>query len=359
MKEKALSLLKKLTEAHGAPSREEQVRAIFCEEVPHACEADRLGNMTCAIKGSGDAPRILVSGHMDEVGLMVHSITNEGLLRFVPVGGWWGHVLLAQRMRVLTQDNREIVGVITAKPPHFLSPAEREKVLSLDAMYIDVGAKDKKEATEDFGIRLGDTIVPDSSFTPMHNPDLLLCKAFDNRVGMALTIHSAQLIAQDDHPNTVYATATVQEELGLRGAKTVGELVNPDVALILEGPPADDLPGVPSDERQGVLGGGVQLRLIDPTAVSNHYLSRFVIRVAEEENIPHQVTVRRSGGTDAGALHLYKHGVPTLVLGVPARYIHTANSIINIHDYLAALQLIRALVKRMDAETVASFTPWK
>ncbi len=358
MKEQALALLKRLTEAHGAPSREEQVRTIFRAEVPAACEADRMGNITCALRGSSERPRILIAGHMDEVGFMVHSITNEGLLRFVPLGGWWGHVLLAQRMRVLTQTDREIIGVVTSKPPHFLTAAEREKVLPIESMYIDIGARDKTEAVETFGVRLGDTIVPDSAFTQMANPDLLLCKAFDNRVGMALTIQSAQMIAKEEHPNTVYCTATVQEELGLRGAKTVGELVDPDVALILEGPPADDLPGVPADERQGVLGGGVQIRLVDTTAVSNHYLSRFVIRVAEEAQIPHQVTVRRSGGTDAGALHLYKRGVPTVVLGVPSRYIHTSNSIIHIQDYLSALQLVRTLVQRLGEQNVASFAPW-
>ena len=360
MKEKALSLLQRLTEAHGAPSREEQIRRLFREEVEAACQkarcaTDRIGNISLTLEGASPSPRILIAGHMDEVGFMVQAITHDGLLRFAPLGGWWGHVLLAQRVRILTQSEEEIIGVITSKPPHFLSASERDKVLGIEQMYIDVGAKDRKEATEVFGISLGDPIVPESRFTPMRNPDLLLCKAFDNRVGMALTIHSAILMAEEAHPNTLCFSATVQEELGTRGAEVLGELVHPDIALILEGPPADDLPGTPSDERQGVLGGGVQLRLMDPSAVSNHRLARYVIAVAQEEGIPHQVTVRRSGGTDAKALHLFKQGVPTLVIGVPARYIHTSNSILHLHDYLCAMRLILALAKRLDAQAAASF----
>ena len=355
MKQKAIDLLRKLTEAHGAPGHEAMIRKIFREELG-ACESDRSGCLIHEVKGSSPNPKVMITGHMDEVGFMVQSFTSEGLIRFSPLGGWWGHTLLAQRVRILTMDDQEVLGVITSKPPHFLAKSERDKVLTLDKMFIDVGATSPEDLKENYGIRLGDTIVPDSTFTQMKNPDLLLCKAFDNRVGTGLAIQVAQAMKEEEHPNTIYSTATVQEEVGTRGAQTAANYVRPDVAIVLEGTPADDLPGIGKDERQGILGGGIQIRLMDPSAIANRGLSRFVISTAEELGINHQVAVRRGGGTDAKVIHLHNTGVPTVVVGVPARYIHTHNSMIDINDYLSGMELVKQVLKRLDAKTVASFT---
>ncbi|MEM1009270.1 MAG: M20/M25/M40 family metallo-hydrolase, partial [Myxococcota bacterium] len=251
--------------------------------------------------------------------------------------------------------NREgtpILGVITAKPPHFLSASERDKVLSIEHMLIDVGARNRAEVEDEMGIDIGATIVPQSTFQAMHNPQRFVSKAFDNRVGMALAIQSAQELSQSPHPNHLHHAGSVQEEVGARGAQTLGQLTQPDVALVLEGPPADDLPGTPKDEQQGAIGRGVQLRLHDPTAIANPKLVHFVRETADKHHIPHQISVRRNGGTDARILHTFGPGVPTIVLGVPARYTHTANSIIDINDYLTALKLILALSQSLDCDTV-------
>jgi endoglucanase len=245
--------------------------------------------------------------------------------------------------------------VIGAKPPHFLTDAEREKLIRIDDMFIDVGATSGEDVRDRFGIRLGDGIVPESPFTPMHNPDFLLCKAFDNRVGMALTIHALKLLRGLEHPNTVVGVGTVQEEFGVRGAQTVGATVEPDVAIVLEGTPADDFPGIPEDERQGAVGRGVQIRVQDPSAILDPAFVSHAVGAAESEGIPHQVAVRRSGATDARAIQLHNRGVPTIVLGVPARYIHTHNSIIRMDDYLSALRLIMVLLRNLDTETCESF----
>lgn len=358
MKEQSIALLKQLTEAHGAPGHEAAVREIFRSEVGLPCETDRLGNTMCVKKGSSDAPRVMITGHMDEVGFVVQSMTSDGLIRFVNAGGWWGHVLLAQRVRILTWEKGEVMGVITSKPPHFLGASERDKVMQIKNMYIDVGARSDTELKESFGIRVGDTVVPDSTFTHMQNSDFLMSKAFDNRVGVGLAIQGVQALRDVDHPNTVYSIATVQEEVGTRGAQAAPRMCNPDIAIVLEGTPADDMPGVGKDERQAVIGKGIQLRWMDPTAISNRNFARFVMETGEELGIPHQVAVRRSGGTDAKVIHLHGAGVPTVVLGVPARYIHTHNSMIHIDDYLSGLELLTALLKRLDAETVASFTKY-
>ena len=350
----ATELLSKLAEAHGASGREGAVRRVFREELGSA-DTDRMGNIYFEKRGGAPHPRIMLSGHMDEVGFVVQTITSSGLIKFLPVGGWWSHTLLAHRVRILTRSGAEILGVIGAKPPHFLTDAEREKLIRIDDMFIDVGATSGEDVRDRFGIRLGDGIVPESPFTPMHNPDFLLCKAFDNRVGMALTIHALKLLRGLEHPNTVVGVGTVQEEFGVRGAQTVGATVEPDVAIVLEGTPADDFPGIPEDERQGAVGRGVQIRVQDPSAILDPAFVSHAVGAAESEGIPHQVAVRRSGATDARAIQLHNRGVPTIVLGVPARYIHTHNSIIRMDDYLSALRLIMVLLRNLDTETCESF----
>jgi putative aminopeptidase FrvX len=354
-KSRACALLKKLGEAHGAPGHEDGVRSIFREELGAEAFTDRFGNIFCPMQGIAESPRVLLSGHMDEVGFAVQAITKSGLIKIIPLGGWWSHTLLAQRVRIRTQAGHEILGVIGAKPPHLLSEAEREKLVKIDDMFIDVGAVDADDVRNRFGIRLGDSIVPYSPFVPLHNPDFLLCKGFDNRVGMALVIQTLQLLRDAAHPNTVWGVGTVQEELGMRGAQTAGFSADPDAAIVLEGPPADDLPGIAEDERQGVVGRGVQIRLMDPSAIMNRKFVQYAIAVAEAQGIPHQVAVRRSGSTDARAIHLHGKGVPTIVLGAPARYIHTHNSIIHLDDYLSALRLVLSLVETLDEKLVNGF----
>lgn len=349
-RQKAIELLSMLAMAHGTSGREAAVRRIFREELG-SVETDRLGNVFCEKRGGAAHPRIMVSGHMDEVGFVVQAITKNGLIKFLPVGGWWSHTLLAQRVRILTRGGTEILGVIGAKPPHFLSDAERERLIKIEDMIIDVGALSGEDVRERFGIGLGDPIVPESPFTPLHNPDFLLCKAFDDRVGMAVTIHALKLLRDMDHPNTVIGGGTVQEEFGVRGAQTVGATVRPDAAIVLEGTPADDFPGIPEDERQGAVGRGVQIRVQDPSAILDPAFVSHAMAVAESEGISHQVAVRRSGATDARAIQIHDRGVPTIVLGVPARYIHTHNSIIHMEDYLSTLRLVLALLKSLDSKT--------
>ncbi len=356
MKENALRLLTKLGDAHGASGCEGAVRRIFRDEVGGDLRTDKLGSIICERKGSAEKPAIMVSGHMDEVGFAVQTITKSGLIKFTPLGGWWPHTILAQRMRILTRSGAEIIGAVGAKPPHFLAESERDKVMKIDDMFLDVGASSAEEATQSFGIELGDPIVPWSPFTPMHNPDLLLSKAFDNRVGMALTIQMLQMLDGQSHPNTVFGVGTVQEEVGVRGAQTAAFSVNPDAAIVLEGAPADDHPSFPVDERQGELGRGPQIRLMDPSAIMHRKFTRHVIDIARANNIPYQVAVRKSGGTDARAIHLHGAGVPTVVVSVPARYIHTHNTIIHIEDYLSALQLVLAIIQSLDETTLRGVT---
>jgi putative aminopeptidase FrvX len=358
MRTKAISLLQELTDSHSVPGHEDEVRAIFVDELEESGDlsTDRNGSVFCETSGPG--PRVMIAGHMDEVGFLVQNITSDGFLQFVPLGGWWEHNLLSQRVEILTRSGEKILGVVSSRPPHFLPEAQRRQVMSIDQMFIDVGAASLSEVVEELGISLGDPIAPLSAFTPMAREDYYMAKAFDNRLGMAGVIQTGQILAQSNHPNRLILCGTVQEEVGLRGAKTAAVFANPDVAIVLEGPPADDTPGFSRSDCQGRLGGGVQIRMFDPTAITNPRLARLAIEVAAAEGIPHQVTVRRSGGTDAGSFHLANHGIPSIVLGVPARYIHSHNAIIDLNDYLHMVTLVIALVRRLDQETVDSLTAY-
>lgn len=352
-KRTAKELLARFSEAAGVPGHEGEVRQIFRERLAGIGEiaGDRIGSILCFKEGEGPEPRVLLDAHMDEVGFLVQSVTPEGFLRMVPVGGWWGHVLPAQRVRVLARRG-EVPGVVASVPPHFLKEEQRKIVRGIEELFVDVGAKDSEDVAGRLGIRPGDPIVPDSPFREMADPDVVTGKAFDDRAGCALVVHS--LLEASEHPGTLVGVGSVQEEVGCRGASTAVEAAQPHVGIVLEGTPADDVPGAESQGKQGCLGRGVQIRLYDPTMIAHRPLADFVLAVAEEEGIPHQLAVRTSGGTNASRIHLHRQGVPSIVLGVPVRYIHSHVSVLHMDDYLAALELVLALVRRLDRRRVES-----
>jgi putative aminopeptidase FrvX len=350
-----VKLLKRLTEAHGVPGFEDEVREIFCAELEGAgkIRSDRSGSVFCEFSGRG--PRVLLAGHMDEVGFRVQSITAGGFLHLVAVGGWWTHVLMAQQLEIKTSGGRKITGVVASRPPHFMSVEERRKVQPLESMFLDVGAESRDEV-EEWGVRVGDPVAPKTAFQVMERKGRYLAKAFDNRAGMGAAILAGQELAAMKRANTVLVAGTAQEEVGLRGAQTLAAVAKPDVAVLLEGTPADDTPGFDRDIAQGKVGAGVQIRLHDPSAIMNPRLARLAVETAEKEGIPHQVAVRTSGGTDAGRMHLAGEGVPCVVLGVPARYIHSHCAIIDESDFEAAVSLSVALVRRLTAAQVRKLT---
>jgi endoglucanase len=348
----SLELLKELSQAAGPPGSEGEVRGIVRRELQGAgvLSYDRLGSILCEKQGGEEKPRVVLDSHLDEVGFMVQSISGEGRLAIVPLGGWWGHVLLGQRVEVLAAEEK-IPGVIGSTPPHFLSADQRDKVIGIDKMFVDVGASEKSQV-EELGIRVGDAVVPGSRFMEYPVPGILSGKAFDNRAGVGLMCEVLLALRDREHPNTVIGVGSVQEEVGCRGGGTSSTLSDPDVAVVLEATPADDLPGF--DTRQAILGQGPQIRLFDPTAISNRRLVRKVLDVAAGRDIPVQQAVRRTGGTNAKTIHAHGAGVPTVVIGVPSRYIHTHVSLLQWDDYQAARDLVQELVLALDRETVSA-----
>ncbi len=350
-------LLKEITEASGIPGYESEVRAVmrrYLEDVA-VIEQDKLGSLIGRHTGSSEYPRVMLAGHMDEIGFMVKLITKEGFIKFVPLGGWWDQVLLGHRVTVKTAKG-DVIGVLGAKPPHLLTDEERKKVVEKSDMYIDIGARSEEEARE-MGVRPGDPIIPVSNFVTMANPRFYLSKAFDNRVGCALAVQVLRQLAEEGHPNTVYAVGTVQEEVGLRGAKTSAFAINPDVAIILEVDIAGDVPGIKPEESAIKMGGGPTLLVYDARMIPNLKLRDLVIATAEELQIPLQFSAMAGGATDGGMIHLHNEGVPTVVIGVPTRHIHSHNAILCRDDYDRAFRLVVAVVRKLDAPTVAGLMP--
>ncbi len=346
-------MLKELSEAHGVPGCEGPVRKVIRSyvEAYAVIEQDRLGSIVAKLAGRSDRPRVMLAGHMDEIGFMVKSITPEGFLRFVPLGGWFDQVLLAQRVVVKTASG-DVPGVIGSKPPHLLSDEERKKLVEKKDMFIDVGATSFDQATNEFGIRPGDPIVPATRFEVFRNEKVYMSKAWDDRVGCALFIDVLRNLSRMDHPNTVYGVGTVQEEVGLRGAETSADVVEPDVAFALEVGIANDVPGSDKEKVCQRMGCGPVVLLYDRSLIPNARLRDLVLDTAKACGIPCQTDVMEGGAADSGRIHLHGAGVPSIVIGVPSRYIHSHVSLIHRDDYDQTVKLLTEVVMKLDAERV-------
>jgi putative aminopeptidase FrvX len=356
MADGTVELLRELTEAAGISGYEREVRDVIRRHLKDitAIEQDRLGSIICRRDGKSERPRIMLAGHMDEIGFIVKLLTDEGFIKFSPVGGWWGHVMLAQRVVIKTRKG-DVTGLIGSKPPHILSDEERKKLLDPKDMYVDVGATGLEELKE-LGVRPGDPIVPICPFTVLGGGKTYLAKAFDDRVGCALIIEVIRCLMDGKHPNTIYGVGTVQEEVGLRGARTSAWVVEPDVGLTLETGVAGDVPDVKREDAQGRLGKGPVILIRDGSMLPNLRLRDLFVETAEQTGIPYQLDVLERGGTDSGMIHLHRYGVPNLVIGVPTRHIHSHAGILHRSDYDNAVRLVAEVIRKLDADTVASLT---
>lgn len=357
MNDERLELLKEITDAPGVSGYEREVRNVIRKHMEDitTIESDKLGSIICKKQGSSESPKIMLAGHMDEIGFMVKFITDEGFIKFSSLGGWWNQVILSQRVVIKTSKG-DVPGIVGSKPPHILSDDERNKVVKREDMFIDVGAANADEAKDDFGIRPGDPIIPVSPFQVLQNGKTYLAKAWDDRVGCALFIDAIKELANEDHPNTVYGVGTVQEEVGLRGARTSAWAIQPDVGIALEVSIAGDVPGVKKEESQDAMGKGPSILVYDASMIPNLKLRDLMIDTAKENEIPSQLSVMERGGTDAGAIHITMRGAPSIVIGVPCRYIHSHAGIIHREDYDNTVKLLVAVIKKLDTETVAGLT---
>lgn len=350
-------LLKELTEANGVSGYEGEIRKIMTREMKGTTDRiayDKMGSIMGIKRGSSDSPKVMVVGHMDEIGFMVKEVTKEGFIKFLALGGWWGHVALGQRMRIITSKG-PVIGVVGSTPPHLLTPEARKKVLEIKDMFIDVGAQEKFNVKTKLGIKPGDPIIPDSQFTILGNKKMYMSKAFDNRSACAVVIEILKKFKRAGHPNTILATATVQEEVGLRGAQTVARLGEPDVCIVIDTGIGQDIPpdGFSKAEK---MGGGPAVLLYDAGMIPNIRLRDLVLNTATAKKIPHHLTYMERGATDGGRIHISRIGVPSVVIGPPVRYIHSHNGIMNRTDYDNTIKLVCEVIKRLDRKTVKSLS---
>ena len=353
--DKQLEMLKALTDANGVSGFEMEVKELMREYLEPNSDSiieDNLGGIFGKKESKSGSKTILIGGHLDEIGFMITEIDDKGYLKFTPIGGWWNQVLLSQRMTVITEKGN-LVGVIGSKPPHVLSPEDRKKPVELKDMFIDIGVASKEEA-EEAGVKLGDIIVPYTEFTQMANKDYLLAKAFDNRYGCALAVEVLEKLKDVDTNINVVSGATVQEEVGLRGAKTAAHKVKPDLAIAVDVGLATDSPGMDRRNGKGNLGEGPLLLLLDGSNIGHVGFRRHIQKIAKDKNIDVQLQAIPGGGTDAGSFHTTHDGVPSVAIGVPLRYMHSNVSIMHRQDFKDAVDLVVEIIKSLDDETADS-----
>ena len=347
-------LLEEITNASGPTGFEGPVRSIMQRELSPLCdemETDGIGSLIGRLGEVSDRPRVMMAAHMDEVGLMVRFITAEGYVKFQTLGGWLDQALINQRWVIQTR-NGPVAGISGIKTVHVMTPEARTQIFKREQIFIDVGASDKQDAEERLGIRPGDPISPDSSFTPLSGGKLYLAKAWDDRVGLATMVGVMKLLKADPPPCAVYTVSTVQEEVGLRGAQTSSYHIGPDIGINIEAGVAGDFPGMTQDESQERLGKGPAIFLHDSSMVPNLKLRDLVLDVAKTQEIPVQFDVLSGYGEDGAEMQRSHSGAPAINIAVPTRYLHSHYGIISREDFDHTVKLVTAVIQRLDAETV-------
>jgi len=366
--------LEKWTNGFGPSGFELEVAKMVKEYVSQFADEvnqDKTGSLI--FKKGTKGPKIMLAGHIDEIGFIVSGINNEGFLSFKQLGGWWDQVLLGHRVIIKVRDGTKIKGLICSKPPHVLKPEDRTKVLVKDDMFIDVGCKSKKEL-EYLGIKIGDPIIPDATFelvkrkqfitdeeskeTTEKEVTLAIGKAFDDRIGMFIISEVFRKLKEEKiaHPNQLFGVATTQEEVGLRGARTSAQIIQPDVGFALEVDISSDIPGFSKNMTTSEMSKGPSILTADSSMIPNPQLKHFIIDVAKEKGIDLQLSMLFGGGTDAGVMHITGAGCPSICIGIPTRHIHSHYGILDLEDVEKAINLLVEVVKRLDQETVDSFT---
>jgi len=342
---KLVEALEKLSNANGVTGREDEVRELMKKYLkPYVDEIreDRLGNLIAFKKGNKDAPTVMLAAHMDEVGLMIKNIKKKGFLQFTKIGGIDDRILLAQKVIVHT-DKGPLTGVVGSKPVHIQTEAEKKKIIEADRLFIDVGARDKEEA-EKMGVQVGDVVSFDTKFARLGN-DVVLGKAFDDRAGCAMMIETLKRLQKVDC--NVYAVGTIQEEVGLRGATIAAFQVAPDVGIALESTVAGDTPGVGEGEAPAKMGEGPVVTVADAGLIAHPKVLRLLIDSAKENKIPYQLETGIRGATDASRIAISREGVPSGIISVPARYIHSPAAILNLDDVEKAVKLAVAAIEKV------------
>ncbi|MDD5417594.1 MAG: M42 family metallopeptidase [Candidatus Nanoarchaeia archaeon] len=338
-------LLKKLCDAHGASGYEDNVAEIIKNELSKYSDEvvkDRLGNVI-AKKGSGN-PVIMIAAHMDEIGFVVKHIDKKGYIWFITIGGFYEPAIFGTRIVIHTEKGN-VIGVVGSRPPHLMEEEERKRPIKKKELYIDVGAKNKEDA-EALGIKIGDSITFDQEMKFLPN-GFVTGKAIDDRAGCVALIELMKHL--DEFKGTVYAVATVQEEVGLKGAKVSAFKIKPEVGIVLDTGLAGGCPGIKEQETDAKSGKGPVITYIEAGGrglIADPLLNKWLIKVAEENNIPVQLEVMDSGMTDGAIMNITGEGIPTTSISIPSKNIHSPVEICNIRDIENAVKLVVYAIKK-------------
>ena len=356
-KKQTLEMVAAISNANGAPGFEDEVvKAIL----PYAgqvgeTETDRMRNLFIRRKeNQGGRPVVQLDAHSDEVGFMVQAICPNGTLRIIPLGGWISCNVPAHKVWVRNREGAYIPGLTASKPPHFMTPQERNAPLDISSITVDVGATSQQEAIEAFGIRIGEPVVPDVTFTYSEEHDLMVGKSFDCRLGCASIVRTLDMLQGEELQVDVVGACAAQEEVGTRGATVTAQVIQPDIAIVFEGCPADDTCVEPYMV-QTAIKRGPMLRHVDARMITNPRYQRYALDLAAQLNIPVQEAVRAAGSTNGAVIHLTGRGVPAIVIGVPVRYAHTHYGVSAYADFDNGVKLACEILRRMDRDLIESF----
>ena len=356
-KKTTLEMIAAISNAYGVSGFEDDVVAAmepYAEGLGETA-VDRMRNFYIRrAENTGGRPMVQLDAHSDEVGFMVQAVCPNGTLRIIPIGGWVSSNIPAHKVWVRNREGTYIPGITASKPPHFMSPQERGAPLEIKDIAVDVGATSREEAIEVFGVRIGEPVAPDVTFTYSEKTGLMVGKSFDCRLGCAAILKTLHELKGEALAVDVTGACAVQEEVGTRGAAVTARTVRPDIAIVFEGCPADDTCVEPCMV-QTAIRRGPMLRHIDARMITNPRYQRYALDLAAELGIPVQEAVRSGGSTNGAPIHLSNGGVPVIVIGVPVRYAHTHYGISAYADFDSAVQLACQLLRRMDAELIASF----
>lgn len=352
-----INMIEELTNTFGAPGFEDEVMEKIKKEVNFlSAERDSINNLYIGLGEKDSAvPTVALDCHTDEVGFIVENINRNGSISFLTLGGW--HVGNVPASAVVIKNNKGeyIKGVVTSKPPHFMTDEEKNRLPKMSELTIDIGTSSYEETVELYGIEVGNPIVPDVSFVYDEKIGIMRAKAFDNRLGCAASIEVLKAVKNNGIKNVnVVGAFASQEEVGLRGAQVAAYRVKPDFAIVFEGSPADDSfkEGTAS---HGALKKGVQLRVVDGAMISNPRVLKFARDIADKKGIKYQMIAREKGSTNGGKYHISETGIPVLVLAIPTRYIHTHYSYASIDDLTAAISLAVEVIKELNKDIIKSF----
>ena len=337
--------LEKLSNMCGVTGREEDVRKLMVKLMkPYVDEiaVDKLENVIAVKKGKSGSPKVMLAAHMDEVGLMVKTITKEGFVQFAKMGGIDDRILLAQKVVVHTQKG-PLQGIIGAKPPHIQKEDERKKIVTYDRLFIDIGAENLKDANK-MGVKVGDPVSFDVQYAKL-SKDIVTGKAFGDRVGCAIMIETLKQLGSTDC--TVCAVGTVQEEVGLRGAATATFGIDPDIGIALDVTVAGDVPGVRDFDTSVKMGKGPVLTVADAGLITHPKVLRMLMDAAEESKIPYQLETGLPGATDAARISLSRQGVPSGTVSVATRYIHSPAGMLSLKDAENSAKLTAAAIHQI------------